>query len=237
MFNRVEFTRYCLPMAMQNAGMDAQWLLIDDGSTDKTLDFLRSPHCKGATVLADGFNKGIAARKNEAMDYFLKTDCDFQMNIDNDILLPFGWLRDMMAAFQSCPYDLGSAWIINDRTIWRMVGEQAQKAPSLNRWIETEGCGAACTVKTRKLITSGVRWYKRGTGYAYGDAAFHSSVLAAGFKIGIYLGVQAWHVQNFIWTDGGYERMKLAERHATKTGSLEGLDASLARLKEGMIIS
>lgn len=57
-------------------------LLIDDGSTDNTAELARK---KGAMVLSDGVNRGLAIRFRQAIEYTLENGYDVMVNIDGDL--------------------------------------------------------------------------------------------------------------------------------------------------------
>ena len=86
---------------------DWEFLVIDDGSTDGSLEFIS--HIKDARirVIKDGLNKGLAARLNEAIDlargrYFARMDCD-------DISYPERFARQVEALERDSSLDLVGA--------------------------------------------------------------------------------------------------------------------------------
>jgi GT2 family glycosyltransferase len=237
-YKRLPFTRLCLPTAMENAGLDADWIITDDGSQDGTAEFLLSLAQKNPRVRArvDGENRGIARRANEGAREALALGVDAVVNLDNDILAPYGWLRDLAAAFeQARAFDVGSAWVVNDRTIRKTLTEAgALGGAERRRWVPVGGCGGACEIVRRRVFEHGCWHGEDKPLWAYEDAAFHGSVQNAGFKIGIYLGVQVWHMQSFAWPDREYEAKKLAARHAYAAAAPDKFAASLAR-EEGKV--
>ena len=234
-YKRPAFTKLCVPMAIRHAGMDAHWLLADDASGDGTAEFLHTLEAPNIAVRAHRENRGHYVLRNEGFDYALTFEADVVVNIDNDILFPWNWLRDLVTAFDGSGFGVGSAWVVNDRTLTGMV-EKALSAPISDttlhdQWADTQGCGGACIAHSRAVLDSGCRYDEKRTLFTFGDSAFNGIAMQKGFRVGVYLGVQCWHLQTIIWPDEQYEEWKLALRHKHRHGDMDGFDASLNRDK------
>lgn len=80
-YNAGEPLRLAVFSILAQTFADWEMLIIDDGSSDGSLDFLAGIDDARIRVLRDGMNKGLAARLNEAIDlargeYFARMDQD-----------------------------------------------------------------------------------------------------------------------------------------------------------------
>lgn len=80
-FNAGRFLRPAVLSVVQQTFSDWELLIIDDGSTDDSLESIQDIHDARIRIIADTNNKGLAARLNEAIDlaqgrYFARMDQD-----------------------------------------------------------------------------------------------------------------------------------------------------------------
>jgi glycosyltransferase involved in cell wall biosynthesis len=98
-FNRILYTRRTLPAMIENAGADFALTIIDNGSTDGTVDYLKFIEKKyGNTIkriLYASENKGISLVTNV---FWKQARAEFLGKVDNDTLLPPGWLTTLLEA-------------------------------------------------------------------------------------------------------------------------------------------
>ncbi len=94
LFNRLELTRACQEsLARTLAGWDYEWILIDDGSTDGTRDYLRAlPDDGRVRVVLNGEPRGYAANNNLGVGL---ARAPLLCLLNNDTLLTPGWLEPM----------------------------------------------------------------------------------------------------------------------------------------------
>lgn len=224
-YKRPEFTRVCLPIAIRHANYPCTWHLYDDGSQDETGDILTAMR-RGEDVKVTLFRdrQGIGQVKNMMFKDAAERGFEYIVSIDNDLLLPYGWLADLMNTFPMSGFDVGSAWIVNDKTIWSHVGTEV--ASGQRGWIPVQGFGGACVVH-KTSVTKKCFWPDRS--FEYADAKFHGDCIRAGYKLGLHLGVQVWHMQWIVWPDVELEREKLKIRHLKRNATLDGFETSFAR--------
>ena len=101
LYNQLAHTRACLDSlrATVPAELAHEIILVDDGSTDDTRDFLRElapPH----VVLLNDRNRGYAAANNRGARV---AQGEFLALLNNDLVLTPGWLQPMLAAFARVP--------------------------------------------------------------------------------------------------------------------------------------
>ncbi len=237
-YKRPMLTKWCVPASIETAGMEAEWRLVDDGSADETADILKGCEAPNVDVTLWTINRGHYVRRNEGFEWGLKQGADVVVNLDNDMLTPNNWLRDFVAAFEPTEFGVGTAWVINDKTLRQMivdkVGKPLAEVPS-GEWIDIGGCGGACIAHKRAVLEAGCRYVEGHPLFCYGDANFNGIVRNAGFKIGLYTGVQVYHVQPMVWADRDYERDKLARRHLHQLHETTGWEPNADRQEQAAI--
>lgn len=102
-FNRIAYTRLTLPALIKNAGTTFSLTIVDNGSTDGTVEYLKRIKKKHSPIIRDlilnGSNRGISEPTNK----FWKTSkAEFLGKVDNDTLVPENWLARMLAAHDQC---------------------------------------------------------------------------------------------------------------------------------------
>lgn len=94
-FNRLDLTRLCLPTlerSLAGTGLDHEIIIVDDGSTDGTRDFLRTLPPPYRVILNEA--RGNFALNNNHAAALARADTLCLLN--NDTELPFGWLAPML---------------------------------------------------------------------------------------------------------------------------------------------
>lgn len=102
-FNRLDLTKLTLTSLLETAGYNFNLLLVDNASTDGTVEYLKK-FCqdnKGKNWFQDyricpnPVNLGIATGRNQAlvMSNQLKSS-DWLCCLDNDVILPHNWLKE-----------------------------------------------------------------------------------------------------------------------------------------------
>jgi GT2 family glycosyltransferase/glycosyltransferase involved in cell wall biosynthesis/Flp pilus assembly protein TadD len=95
-FNQWEYTRQCLESIRQRTSVSHEILIIDNGSTDPTLQELaRFPE---ARVIRNGENRGFPAAVNQG---FLEAKGDDVVLLNNDAVVTEGWLEELLRVAES----------------------------------------------------------------------------------------------------------------------------------------
>ena len=93
-FNQLDYTRKCLASLRQNTDATVPVLVIDNGSTDGTADFLSTE--KHLAVIRNAENLGCAAAWNQGVER--AGYAGWVAILNNDILVPPGWLEGLLQA-------------------------------------------------------------------------------------------------------------------------------------------
>jgi GT2 family glycosyltransferase len=96
--NQLEYTRQCVESVLQHTAQPYDLILVDNASTDGTVDFLRS--IPGAKVVAISENIGFAGGNNQGLAV---ADGEYVLLLNNDTVVTPGWLDRMIAALERDP--------------------------------------------------------------------------------------------------------------------------------------
>jgi GT2 family glycosyltransferase len=93
-YNGLEHLKTCLPSLERLDYQGARLVVVDNGSTDGSLAYVRERH-PGVEVLALGSNKGFAGGYNAAIE---RVDCDWVALLNNDTHVDPAWLTELVGA-------------------------------------------------------------------------------------------------------------------------------------------
>ena len=92
--NQLAYTQGCLRCLEADIVAGVNVVVIDNGSTDGTGTWLKQ--CQGITVISNAENRGCAAAWNQGCR--ATRDADWVVVLNNDVLLPMGWLGKLIGA-------------------------------------------------------------------------------------------------------------------------------------------
>ena len=93
LFNQVTYTRQCVESLRSHPLEHAEILLIDNGSTDGTSEYLAA--CTDLRVIRNEVNLGCAGAWNQGVR---ETRSEWVVILNNDVIVSAGWLAGMLAA-------------------------------------------------------------------------------------------------------------------------------------------
>ena len=97
-FNQLDYTRLCLESVVAHTHTPFELVCVDNGSTDGTVDYLRT--LEGATVIANPDNRGFPRAANQGIR---AARGDQILLLNNDTIATPGWLDRMLATFDRDP--------------------------------------------------------------------------------------------------------------------------------------
>lgn len=99
--NGLDLTRRCVESVMRHTEEPLEWIAVDNGSTDGTLEFWNS--MEDVKLIANAENRGFAAGNNQGM---LEASGDFILLLNNDTVVTPRWLSGLYAGLFRDP-DIG----------------------------------------------------------------------------------------------------------------------------------
>lgn len=207
-YNRLDLTKQTLDNLFETTDHPFNLIIIDNNSTDGTSDYILD-YCsdklsdgsffKGFELKKNEKNEGIAVARNQALK--LSKD-DWLSTIDNDVLLPKGWLTSCINILQKNP-KFGMLGVNMENVSYPIV-----KNGSLEWQEKPRGnLGTACTVFNRSLHKM-LGFFNTEYGlYGEEDADFGMRARVLGMRMG-YLKENGRHIGEGDNDIGEYRRFK-----------------------------
>ena len=101
-FNRLYYTQKTLPALLESSDTASyQIRIVDNGSTDGTVEYLQKlSHPQIETVIYNNKNEGLVKPTKQ---FWKESNAEFVGKIDNDILVPKGWIEKLVEAHHKIP--------------------------------------------------------------------------------------------------------------------------------------
>ena len=99
-WNRRDLLRACLLSLQQQTFQDFELIVVDNGSTDGSLDLLREAPLDRMKTIANPENRGFCAANNQGIE---AADGQFIGLLNNDAEAEPRWLQHLLAAIESAP--------------------------------------------------------------------------------------------------------------------------------------
>lgn len=157
-YNRLEYTRRTLPVLLENSE-DAEVHIVDNGSTDGTVEYLQAFDTDRTLLMTfNDYNEGIVP----TMNYFLSAtkDRDYIAKVDNDTMVPEGWLDRMVSAMVESDVDIMQAkhhfWMSGYRDWDDFESRRRNVGVSGGRVFPHHYVGGSPIVINRQSLTDGI---------------------------------------------------------------------------------
>jgi GT2 family glycosyltransferase/Flp pilus assembly protein TadD/2-polyprenyl-3-methyl-5-hydroxy-6-metoxy-1,4-benzoquinol methylase len=113
MHNQLDATRQCLASIEAHTPEKHELILVDNGSTDGTLDYVQdyAKACDNVRVIANCTNRGFAAGNNQGLAL---ASGESILLLNNDTVVTNGWLGHMLAVFARHP----ETGVVGPRAHW-----------------------------------------------------------------------------------------------------------------------
>ena len=95
-WNQLEFTRKCIAALMRWTGPNWELIVVNNGSTDPTGDYLAGVQDASAvpvTIIANATNRGFPAAINQGLHY---ARGEYLVMLNNDVVVTDGWLNQLV---------------------------------------------------------------------------------------------------------------------------------------------
>jgi len=158
-YNRLELTKETFKLALNTTGKDFNLVIVDNGSSDGTAEWLRAREFdlgKVSSVLVMlPENRGIAYGRNAALKAARQNyDSEFFCTLDNDIGIRDGWLTDCCEVVKYVPR-MGMCGVNLEGNEYPRAKVKLKDNRPLTIQVKPRGnLGAVCTVFTKKVQES-----------------------------------------------------------------------------------
>ena len=102
-WNQLEFTRHCIAALTHHTRPPWELIVVDNGSTDGTRDYLAGVHDAASipvTVIANATNRGFPAAINQGLQV---ARGEYLVLLNNDVVVTDGWLDQLTALAKAKP--------------------------------------------------------------------------------------------------------------------------------------
>jgi len=103
-WNRLHYTRQTIEQIIKVTTIPHEFVFVDNGSVDGTREYLKSlenkTNAEKVTYVFNDKNLGVAGGRNSGL---VHASGDYLLTIDDDVLVPDNWDRDIVAACDKVP--------------------------------------------------------------------------------------------------------------------------------------
>jgi GT2 family glycosyltransferase len=234
-YNRLDFTKRMLDSFLKNTTSPYHLLIVDNGSTDGTPDYLHEmfdrseyQNCLAVKLQLNLENKGIAVGRNQGLKLAEQFKDEYLSTLDNDIEFPVNWLEDCIDILKANPhFAVGMNFEHTKYPLQTINGKEFQVKPAGN-------LGTACTVFPQSLHQA-IGYFTTEYGlYGEEDADYFFRARMAGYQMG-YLKENGIHFGEGPEDTGPYREFK-TKQHADNLAKFQAnCYAYMARRKPFLI--
>ena len=153
-YNRLEYTKKTLPALLENTP-EGDIIVIDNGSTDGTVDYLRSYDDDAFQLILKGSNTGISGAMNTFFE--MTTGAEYVAKVDNDTMVHRDWLSNLMTVFDFVPIEILQAAHYFISTVYRdwedLINKRPCRAFNGSTLVYTKTVGGSGILFKRNIIT------------------------------------------------------------------------------------
>jgi GT2 family glycosyltransferase len=179
-FNKLEYTKLCLQSLGDSLAEVTEIVVIDNGSTDGTVEYLRG--LEGVSVIRNETNLGCAGAWNQGVN---GTHSEWVVILNNDVILPRGWLDGLIDYAEENHVDIVSPAIREgdyNYDIKEYAGEFVRRMTHVSR----PGEAHAICLMVRRPVFEKIGFFDENFRIGqFEDADFFRRAIAAGFRLGI----------------------------------------------------
>jgi len=179
-YNKLKYTKLCLQSLGDSLDEFTEIVVIDNGSTDGTVEYLRG--LEGISVIRNETNLGCAGAWNQGVN---GTHSEWVVILNNDVILSRGWLNGLIEYAEESGADVVSPAIREGKynyDIGEYAGEFIRRMAHVSR--SGEAHGICFLVRRRVFETIGLFDENFRIGQ-FEDTDFFRRANAAGFRLAI----------------------------------------------------
>lgn len=179
LYNQLKFTRLCLD-SLRTYGTDgAELLLIDNGSSDGTAEYLAG--CTDVTVIANRENLGCAGAWNQGVR---AADADWLLFLNNDVIVSPGWLEGLLAFAEEAQLDVVSPAIREGEYNYDIASYSREFVGSMAGYSRPGVADGICFMVRRRVFEAIGLFDEKFRIGQFEDTDFFRRARAAGFRLG-----------------------------------------------------
>lgn len=201
-WNRKDVTKDFVESFFRHTHVACHLIIIDNGSTDGSPEYLRSLKGRGAcklTVVLNDDNKGFIGGMNQGM---AMSNADYVCLANNDLLFTDGWLEEVLAVFEK-DRKIG---LLNPNS--NNLGVHAKPGQSIDdlalalhkehdgHFAEMPFCIGFCMFIRRSALRKAGLLSTYLEFMFFEDTDYSMKVLKAGYLIGVAKGAYVWHMEH-----------------------------------------
>lgn len=196
-YNRLEYSRQCLQSVLDNTDVPFEVIVVDNGSTDGTPDWLtelKARHGEKIRLIFNDVNLGCAVAYNQG---FKQAAGDPICRVDNDVILPEGWASSFMRIWDAHP-DLGMLTTDLETEPREHPERVGVFRPHLTYFTQTvwhdAGLGSWCMAHRRSMFEQ-IGYYRTDFGLiVMNDTDLEKRAQNAGYRLGTVSGLRVGHL-------------------------------------------
>jgi len=208
-FNRIDFTKQTIENIYDTTKSNFNLIIIDNGSTDNTVEYLNSLKYSNLKLVLSNENHGIAIARNIGVYLSDKLNTDWYVCLDNDILLPDNAIEKCIDILKNNK-DFSMIGVNYENKQYPMVninGFKFQEKPH-------PGNLGSATIVFNKQIRKMFGFFNTNYSKFYGleDTTFSLRQRAMGFRLG-YILENGIHLGENEDSNSDYRKMKTYEHN------------------------
>jgi GT2 family glycosyltransferase len=178
-WNQVHYTQSCLASLKADVAAGVELLLIDNGSSDGTAEFLAA--MEGVTVITNPANRGCAAAWNQGVKASAR---EWIVVLNNDVVMAAQWLDGMVGFAEEGGLDVVTP-AIREGPLNYSLPEYAQGFVQEMQAVQRLGvANGICFMVRRKVFEKAGLFDEKFRIGQFEDADFFLRAKLAGFKLG-----------------------------------------------------
>lgn len=180
LYNQLHFTRLCLDSLRTHGFGGARVLLIDNGSSDGTAEYLAG--CSEVAVITNSENLGCAGAWNQGVR---ADDADWLLFLNNDVIVSPGWLDGLLAFAEEARLDVVSPAIREGEYNYD-IGSYSREFVARMAGFSRPGVADGICFMVRRQVFATIGLFDENFRIGqFEDTDFFRRATAAGFRLGI----------------------------------------------------
>jgi GT2 family glycosyltransferase len=179
LFNQLSYTKSCLDSLRATVGDKAAVLVIDNGSTDGTMGYLRGG--EGISVIGNEVNLGCAGAWNQGVR---ETRSEWVVILNNDVIVSSGWLTGLLAAAEREGLDVVSPGIREGENNYDIESYAQNYVERMKNAVRRGVADGICFMVRRRVFETIGLFDENFRIGQFEDTDFFRRARSAGFRLG-----------------------------------------------------